>query len=113
MCKQHKARYFILHFFELTQNMFLKVTKSKEEFGSPEDVLNASSLSEEGIDHWCVAGDHGSLEQVAEEREDRMEPLKLTTLYRGEREDEREREREGRKKRREITERGERRKKKE
>ena len=48
--------------------------------GSPEDVLNAGSLSEEGIDHWSIIRDHWSLQEIAEQRQNWVEVLKLPTL---------------------------------
>lgn len=35
---------------------------------------------EQGVDYRCLVRYHGSLEQVAKEREDRMEPLKVPLL---------------------------------
>ena len=48
--------------------------------GSPEDVFNAGSLSEEGIDYWSIVGHHWGLQEVAEQGEDWVEVLKLATL---------------------------------
>ena len=49
----------------------------------PEDVLDAGSLSEQGVDDGGVGRDHGGLQQVAEDGEDRVEPLKPTLLCGG------------------------------
>ena len=46
----------------------------------PEDVLDAGSLSEQGVDDGGVGRDHGGLQQVAEDGEDGVEPLKPTLL---------------------------------
>lgn len=46
----------------------------------PEDVLNACPLTEKSVDHRRTRWDHGGLEKVAQQRQNRVEPLKFTLL---------------------------------
>ena len=47
---------------------------------APEDIFDASSLSEEGVDDGRSLWHHRRLQQVAEQREHGMESLKMPLL---------------------------------
>ena len=47
----------------------------------PEDIFNACSLSEECIDNGCSCGDQGCLQQVAQDGQHWVEPIKPALLW--------------------------------